>query len=173
MAKPRMDLSAFVGKLLEEQDGGVLRGIAIRNAGVPRRVLPPRRPTERRTARRMVVAVTGSRENRRVGCTAACRRSRDGSVLSSALSALSRTVLAGNKTLDSARRTWYSEVIAKAVPEFSRRPPRSRRCTTNSCRSERLRRCKIDAGWRAVHQRWNTRHTSRYQSDVFGATLCR
>jgi hypothetical protein len=26
MAKPRMDLSAFVGKLLEEQDGDVLRG---------------------------------------------------------------------------------------------------------------------------------------------------
>ena len=25
MAKPRMDLSAFVGKLLEEQDGDVLR----------------------------------------------------------------------------------------------------------------------------------------------------
>ena len=25
MAKPRMDLTAFVGKLLEEQDGDVLR----------------------------------------------------------------------------------------------------------------------------------------------------
>jgi hypothetical protein len=28
MAKPRMDLSAFVGKLLEEQDGEVLRASA-------------------------------------------------------------------------------------------------------------------------------------------------
>ena len=32
MAKPRMDLSAFVGKLLEEQDGDVLReGIRVRS----------------------------------------------------------------------------------------------------------------------------------------------
>jgi hypothetical protein len=35
MAKPRMDLSAFVGKLLEEQDGDVLR------EGMWDRVSPP------------------------------------------------------------------------------------------------------------------------------------
>ena len=41
MAKPRMDLSAFVGKLLEEQDGDVLReGIAT----------PPARPSRRSCA---------------------------------------------------------------------------------------------------------------------------
>jgi hypothetical protein len=37
MAKPRMDLSAFVGKLLEEQDGDVLReGIRVRDRTPPR-----------------------------------------------------------------------------------------------------------------------------------------
>ena len=35
MAKPRMDLSAFVGKLLEEQDGDVLREGMV----VPRQVV--------------------------------------------------------------------------------------------------------------------------------------
>ena len=46
MAKPRMDLSAFVGKLLEEQDGDILRE-GIRGAladAVPRL---PRFPRQR------------------------------------------------------------------------------------------------------------------------------
>ena len=34
MAKPRMDLSAFVGKLLEEQDGDVLRRVAARSRAI-------------------------------------------------------------------------------------------------------------------------------------------
>ena len=38
MAKPRMDRPAFVGKLLAEQDGGVLReGVRVaRQGGMPR-----------------------------------------------------------------------------------------------------------------------------------------
>ena len=47
MAKPRMDLSTFVGKLLEEQDGDVLRegvrvppGLPLRRCRVPGRSRP-------------------------------------------------------------------------------------------------------------------------------------
>lgn len=60
MAKPRMDLSAFVGKLLEEQDGDVLReGIRVLSQALMESEVAGLIGAERHEPRSVAMKLTG------------------------------------------------------------------------------------------------------------------